>query len=393
MKNIVDTIVQKLHSQLGDQLEAIFLYGSLAQGFHQPGESDINLFMVVSDDTNIHELRKIFFPIWQKHKDVLKRAPCLATPKTFDRHLRLNRLLAHHLVRDGQKLWGSKRLLDKDIDPLNPAEAYAYLAHQAMIASQALIPEILDEETAVSSQRILRSFVRRIQRAPIKEAETNIQLFARVQHYLLPIIEKLPEIKSWNGFNVPTTTSPFLPGLSAIYEETSKLVLAFSRLTPHQLLRTDWQAVTEQVPKTALGVEITSAAQLYLIASFEHPLHLRFRKYEHSWGPDFLAELNPPRDQILRQAARLPSRILVEALPNAILTQGEEAYSDHVHDFQNKLLNIQLEHELMVRFELIEKFTPPEPLPGRNASLHIRIEAIIQNLEWWTEFYCTQIET
>lgn len=391
MRKTLNSIVKYLAAHLGDQLEAIFLYGSLAQGFYQPDESDVNLFLVIADDTNIHDLRNNFAPIWQEHKQLLKRAPCFSNRHAFARHLQLNSLLAHHIVRDGKKLYGTKPLLSDEIKPIEPAEAYAYLSHQAMLASQALMPDVMEEETAVAIQRTLHSLVRRIQRAPIKIDETNAQLFARVQNYLVPIIAKLPEVQQWSGFDLPTQTSPFLPGLSAIYEETGKLVLAFSRLTPHQLLKTDWQMVTEEVPDSALGVEITSAAQLFLIAAYEHPLHISFRKYEHSWGPDFIADIKPPRHQIMRQAARLPSEILVNTLPNALLTHDEEAYPKLIHDFQNKLLNIQLEHELMVRFGLTERFTPPEPLPDRDEDARIRIEAIFKNLEWWSEFYTSQL--
>ncbi len=391
MKSSVNQIVKQLSSGLGDQLEAVFLYGSLAQGFYQEDESDINLFLVISDDANIHHLRELFEPIWEQYKDKLKRGPCFARRHAFERHLSLNTLLAHHVARDGKKLYGTKPILENQIGSIKAAEAYAHLAYEAMVASQALMPSILEEETAVLVERKLRSFVRRIQKAPINKEETNAQLFARIQNYLVPIISKLPEVQAFDVTLLPPQTSPILPGLAAIYEETGKLVLAFSQLTPHQLLRTDWNLVTEQVPESALGVEITGAAQLNLIAAYEHPLHLRFRKYEHSWGPDFIADLDPPARQIMRQAARLPSQILVDSLPDALLTHKEEDYPKLVHDFQNKLLNIQLEHELMVRFGLCERFTPPEPLPGRDEDASIRIDAIFKNLEWWADFYTTQM--
>lgn len=395
MRKTVDLIVKQIASALEDQLEAIFLYGSVAQGFHQPDESDVNLFLVTTEDCDIFSLRERFAPIWQDHAKTLKRAPCFANRHAFARHLQLNTLLAHHIVRDGKKLFGHKPILSQEIQGLRAAEAYAHLAYQAMLASQVLMPEVLEEETAVALRRKLHSLVRRIQRAPLNPNETDTQLFARVQNYLNPIIAKLPEVKVWDGFNVPTQTSPFLPGLSAIYEETGKLVLTFAQLTPQQLLRTDWQEVSSEVPDSALGVELTSAAQLYLIASYEHPLHIRFRKYEHSWGPDFIADIDPPHNQVMRQAARQPSEILVNSLPNAFLTYPEEEFHKLIHDFQNKLLNIQLEHELMVRFGLTDRFTPPEPLPGRDEPITVRIEAIFKNLNWWANFYTTkmQVET
>lgn len=391
MDKVVNRLVNRLATTLGTQLEAVFLFGSLAQGFYQPDESDINLFLVVSDDINIHNLRKSFYPIWQEYGALLKGAPNVATRSAFVRHLRLNTLLAHHLVRDGKKLFGTKPLLNEDLKPLNAAEAYAYLANEAMVVSQVLIPHVLKPEAAVALQSKLRSIVRRIQKAPLTADETNAQLFSRVQHYLSPLISKLPELKVWRGLDLPQQTSPILPGLSVIYEETGKLVLAFSQLTPHQILRADWEHVAQQVPDSALGVEITSAEQLFLIANYEHPLHLCFRKYEHSWGPDFLSEIDLIPNQIFRHAARLPSRILIEEMPNALLTHDEDYYPNVIHDFQNRLLNIQLEHELMVRFKLVERFVPPEPLPGRDEAAKIRVEAIFKHLGWWAHFYESQI--
>ncbi len=62
-----------------------------------------------------------------------------------------------------------------------------------------------------------------------------------------------------------------------------------------------------------------------------------------------------------------------------------------IHDFQNKLLNIQLEHELLVRFGIVQRFTPPEPLPEREAPNHQRIELIFKHFHWWTNFYTDQM--
>ncbi|MCP5094581.1 MAG: nucleotidyltransferase domain-containing protein [Chloroflexi bacterium] len=391
MNNAIQTIVKQFKRKLGGQLEAIYLYGSYAQGFHQPDESDINLFIIVADGTNIHALRRTFLPIWEEYGGVLKRSPLIAHTSAFARHMKLNPLLAHHITREGKQLFGSPDTLDNVLPPLNPNEAYGYLVKEAMSASRILTSELLEPETAVSTQRKLRSIVRRNRRKPITHDETNTQLFARVQHFLAPIIAKLPETQKWAGAIPSAATSPILPGLQSIYKETGKTVLVFAQLSPQQIIRTDWSRISETVDKYTLGIEITNTVQMCLSASYERPLDVHFRKFEHVWGPDFIPALDLSPTQIFRQAARFPSHILVDSLPDAVLSQDDDALHKIIHDFQNKLLNVQLEHELMVRFGMVDRFTPEEPLPGRDTPPRQRIEAIFKQLEWWSDFYAAQM--
>jgi hypothetical protein len=126
---------------------------------------------------------------------------------------------------------------------------------------------------------------------------------------------------------------------------------------------------------------------MQLILELERPLDLILRRYTHEWGDNLLGQIQPTKRQIFRQAARLPAEIQIDKLPNEYLTQDHSKIHDIIHDFQNKLLNIQLEHELLRRLEKIEKFNPPEPLPDRTASHPVRIEAIFKHLGWWSEFY------
>lgn len=392
MNKTVDTIVRQFQRKLGGHLESAFLFGSLAQGFYQPGESDVNLLLVVSEGTNIHALRQTFMPLWERHQDVLRRAPLIAEAPAFARHMQLNPMLAHHIARDGRQLFGAPDLMDSVLPPLNANVAYAYLAAQAVHVSQALTPQILDGETAAALHAKLRSMVRRIRREPLKANETSAQLLARVHHFLTPILERLPVTKQWAGTQETAVTSPILPGLQTIYKETGKMVLIFASLTPERIVRTDWARLAEHVGKQYTAVEVASTVQLCLAVTYERPLDVTLRKFEHNWGPDFVPTLDLPQAHVLRQAARLPSHILVDALPNALLTQNDDALHDIIHDFQNKLLNVQLEHELLCRFRLVERFTPPEPLPGRDAPVTQRIEAILKHLAWWAGFYTEQMQ-
>lgn len=390
MNKSIDTIVKQFKRRLGGQLEAIFLYGSYAQGFYQEGESDINLLVVIADGTNIHALRQMFLPIWKTHGEVLKQAPLIAPHSAFVRHMQLNPMLAHHIARDGKLLFGNPDLLEDVLPQLDVNSAYAHLAYEAMAASKALVVDLLEPETAVSTQAQLRNIVRRIRRAPLTKEETPAQLFARIQHFLPPIINKLPAAKQWASAKSAPSTSPILPGLQTIYKESGKMIFVFGQLTPQQIMRTDWGRLSEFLGEKCKGIEITSVAQFCLTVSYERPLAIPFQTYEHNWGPDFLPTLTTSPKHILRQAARRPSQIQLQSLPHAVLTQTDEALGEIIHDFQNKMLNVQLEHELMVRFKLVERFTPPEPLPDRETPPRQRVNAIFQHLQWWADFYTEQ---
>lgn len=93
----------------------------------------------------------------------------------------------------------------------------------------------------------------------------------------------------------------------------------------------------------------------------------------------------------------MPSHILVNALPHSFLTAAnasDDTLHKLIHDFQNRMLNIQLENELLFRLGLIPaKFVPPEPLPDREASAKQRLTAIFQHLEWWADFYQAALQT
>lgn len=368
------------------------MFGSLTQDYFQPGDSDVNLLIVVADGTNIHALRQMFLPIWEAHGAILKRAPMIAAYSAFVRHMQLNPLLCHHLLRDGEQLFGAPDLIESILPPLDPNEAYAWLTSEVMRASNALAPALLAEETAVAAPAQLRRLVRQMRREPVPLHEPAKRLFARAHHFLTPIVSRLPDVRQWAGAKASPATSPILPGLQTIYKEAGKMVLVFAQLTPEQIIRTDWARLSDHIGKHTVGIEVTSTTHLCLIATHERPLDVQFKKFEHNWGPDFLPTLNLPRHQIFRQAARLPSSIEVDALPNALMIQDDDALHEIIHDFQNKLLNVQLEHELMCRFELVERFTPPEPLPSRETPSKQRVIAIFQHLAWWADFYTEQMQ-
>jgi hypothetical protein len=124
-----------------------------------------------------------------------------------------------------------------------------------------------------------------------------------------------------------------------------------------------------------------------MVVEYETPLdHLLF-SYNLDWGADVLDIVPKSRRLIMRDAGRLPSNIELAELPHIYLTAGDGEMPMVIHDFQNKLLNVQLRHELLVRTNQAIAALPPHALPGRDVSHENRIRAIFEHLHWWANYY------
>lgn len=390
MDQVVNNIVKQLTRRMGTQLEALYLYGSRTQKFYQPEESDINLLAVVTDGASIHALRNTILPLWEDVGSTMRHGPLIAQVSDFGRHMKLNPMFAHHLANHGKLLMGLPDLLH-NLPPLDPTEAFARLAHAAMMASAALVPDLLPEELRQARLAQLRRLTRQLRGDTLLTNTPPAQLFAHVQHILSPQIAKLPAVQPWTNTRQLATTSPFLPGLQAIYKETDYMVFVFGTLSPQEIVKTNWQLLAERLGGQCSGLYITTAVQLSLILAYETPLALTLKRYQHQWGTNPIAQLTAAPPRLLRHAARTPSNIQIDLLPSEYLTSGEDEIHRIIHDFQNKLLNVQLEHELLSRMKVTERFTPPAPLPPRTAPYPIRIDAIFNHLGWWADFYSSEI--
>ena len=396
MDSAIKPIIQTLTADLGSQLEAVFLFGSQAAQQYQTAVSDTNLLLIISPYANMHAVRDSFQPLWQQHKASLKRAPLVATRLALQRHLRLNSHLALHLMQYGQQLHGEPLSPDFFRTRVNPYETYAHLAHELLDASAAL-----GQNSDLQAEMRLNRLARQVHSQPMAQDETTVHQFNLVQQGLTGVLKQLPAAKVWYKAAQTGPTSPNIPGLQAIYAENNKNIFVFNQLTPKQINQIKWPVLAKQLSQTSTlqrnaSLHITTVAQFCLIGLYDKALDLRFNKYQHKWGIPFLSTLTPSRHQILRQAARLPSQILVDDLPQSYLTAANtqaETLHKLIHDFQNRMLNIQLENELLFRLGLItEKFTPPEPLPERDTPPKQRLNAIFQHLEWWADFYQTALK-
>lgn len=394
MNPAIPTISQTIADALGSQLEALFLFGSQTKNHYQTAVSDTNLLLVIQPNTNIQAVRRAFFPIWQSHHAVLKRAPIVATRHSLQHHLQLNPRLTIHLLQNGQPLAGNLSKKDLFYVPTNPYEIYAHYAEQLLDASAALCHTTAN---GAATNEQLNRLVRRILNQPNGFEESAVSQFNTVHQALTTVTSQLPAAKTWNVAAQTGVASTTIPGLLAIYTENNKNIFIFDQLPSQRVSQINWQRLAQRLPQANGTLHITTVAHFCLMALYNNALDLRFNKFAHKWGVHFLNQLTPTDYQILRQAARVPSHILLDALPHSFLTavnSSDDTLHKLIHDYQNKMLNIQLENELLFRLGLIsEKYIPPEPLPERDASPQKRLDAIFQHLEWWSDFYQTALQT
>jgi len=303
------------------------------------------------------------------------------------RHLTLFPALARTLKQQGAPLVEERDFLS-GLPLMDPRAEFVWLAQEAMSASLALTPQLLEPAAAEQHMVKLRRLARRVHGSPVPAAETAVNLLARVHMQLRQMEVRLPQIEPWQTERRPTT-SLLLPSLRATYKKPEKqwMIMVFSSLTPQQIINTNWNHLTNRLTNQYQGLQITTATQLRLIVEMNEAAAVPLRRYDHEWGLDPLGTLEVSQSQIMRDAARLPSKIQVDLLPQAYLIAEDEDIPKLIHDFQNKMLNIQLEHELLHRIEKIDKFTPPERLPGREIPPLKRVEALFQHLGWWADYY------
>jgi hypothetical protein len=387
----IEALVQQLVAEMGSRLTAVYLFGSYTQPYFQPGESDVNLLFVLADDADVQTLRETFLPLWSQHSGWLRRGPWAASAGALERFRHLNPGFAHHLARDGRLLHASPAFEPGPLPILDAHETYGRLVTQALSAANALLPELLEPDTAALRHAALRRLARQLWRKPIPQDETAVYTYARVQHVLGPKIAQLPAAHAWSNTTIPAVTAPFLPGLQALYQQGPNIVMVLANLGPQHVRDTNWRQLSDRLADECQGLVVTTAVQLSLSLVYDNPVGLVLKNYQHSWGMNPLADLTTSRRQIMRQAATLPASIEITELSSAYLTQDDSYLHTIIHDYQNRLLNVQLEHELLRRFDYTPQFIPPTPLPHRDAPPHQRIAAIRQHLAWWSDFYLDQM--
>jgi hypothetical protein len=385
----IEAVIGAMRSALGERLLSVYLYGSLSDGTYQADQSDINLVAIIDDPADLHLLREEYRKtIWTVRGPILRRVPLLATIPVLKRHLRLNPLLNAHLRRSGQLLFG-RPIEFEPVVAVSAREELANIAAQAMRASAALAPELLPAKEAQESLASLRGLARRLFGWPVDADESPAVLAGRVLGFARKKMDE-ESMALWPDHVTPNAP-PLIGELRAIYEMDSHLMLVMPDLEPVELARriagADWSQVADRVTDQYRSVRVTTPSQLRLIVTYEDGADYLVQSYHHAWGADPLADLEISRPFAFRGLARLPSEMQLAGLPHAYFTAEDSDLSMLVHDFQNKLLNIQLRSELLTRALDTRSKVPPDPLPERDAPEDVRIDGILAHLNWWADHY------
>jgi len=389
----IGRVQELLQKTLGEDLISLYRYGGIDTPDYRPERSDLYLLAVVADDIDLHRLRAEFLPVWAEPEapgPAPCRPPLLIPHAALSRHLLFFPLFAHHLATYGERLAGAAIDVG-ELEAPGVAERAAYLAHQAMLASSVMVPELLSPQEAEAASARLRKVARHLTGAPLPEATPVAELFALVQQGLRELLESVPGQATVAV--VQTVEAPAEPELEAIYSETDHTVCLIPELSADRLRQVEWDRLAGHLQPHHASIQVTTASQLLLIVRSEAALEFALGRYEHAWGSDPLDGFEVSTQALWRNAGRVPSRLLVDDVPGAYLTTGdEEALHKVVHDYQNGLLNMRLRHELLYRLHGFEAAVPPEPLPGRDQPLPVRIDAILDQLEWWAAYYLRQIQ-
>jgi hypothetical protein len=188
-------------------------------------------------------------------------------------------------------------------------------------------------------------------------------------------------------------TDAVLPGLIAGYRMMAAMVYVFDDNLPDLLAKTDGDTLLATLEQPSDGVRLVTARQLQLLLRHQSAAAFVLQNYTHVWGANPLAGLAPERKFVFRDAARKTAVFRTDTFIHDyfLMPDGDaEAMHKLIHDFQNKLLNVQLEHELLYRLLSFDRFLPAD-LPKRTAPSAKRLDAIFQQLDWWSAQYEAKI--
>ncbi len=382
MERAVEGIVDLLRREVGEEHCCLYLYGSRGQPTYQPGHSDTNLLAIMSEEVDLLALRAAFLPLWAEHGEALRRPPAFAHAAAVARHRQLAPVLAEKLDDEGRRLWGALPL-DWPPHGASPLARTAHLAHEALLGSAALAPQLLADAEAEAAYRRLHRLARQLTGSALRGMPPASILFARV-HCLLR-----RQLSAALGQDEPQEIArASAPNLEGVYTETNRLIVLLPPLSEALLMELDWAAIAGRLTSLHTILQATTGQQLALIQEYETALGFALGRHQHQWGSAPLDGLTAPLRAVLQEAGRTSSQLLVEELAGDYLTTtDDEALHRVVHDYQNRLLNLRLQHELLHRLHGLAAVAPPYPLPGRGAPVAERVAAIMAHLDWWAAHY------
>lgn len=374
-----------LQGTLDRELIAAYQFPRYEHSDFSPSGRASNLLLIVRQNSLIHTLRSTYLECCAREPGA-SLAVVTMTKGAAHRHLRLNPQFARHVAANGRHLLGETLPLTGASD-IHPAEQAAFLAHRALLASAALAPARLPEQRSSQARQQLRELATVVSGGGRFEGLATTDLFAVVQERLQEHIQSLSLAPAPASEN----TGALQSNLEAIYEDGERLMAIIPPLAGRLLRRVDWNAFLQNAPEHLMALSVGTVDQVRLAIRSERPLDYLLGSFRRLWGRNALAGLQVSGWAVFRQAARKPSELLYRLSADYAHAQDADAVRRVIHDYQNLLLNMRLEHELLHRTQGVERSGPDEELPRRNEPTDVRIDAIVDHLEWWAAFYAEKM--
>ncbi len=365
-------VTRVLPSALGDDLLALYLCDGATK----------NLWLVVRPEAEMKKVREAFLPLWRRHAATLERGPRVVSPTDLYHYSLLFPGRARDLCNRARLLAGEgDRAHWPDFPPTDQLVQLADIAAEALRCSQLLAPN----GPQVELKRDLHQVVSQQAGLDMAPDTPELDMLEALYAYLAAQREDYPAY-DWDGAP-PTEAAPtHLPGLLALVGLKYQLIGVMPQVDRSVFSGIDWPAVKELVANEFTTVGLATPWHLRLVANVALAQELHLRTFESLWGRDLLGDCKPSQQHVMRSAAVLPVRVLVEQLSPAYMTVDEADLGDLIHDVQNALLNIQLRNELTARLQGVAPSCPPDPLPGREAPPHQRLAANFGHIRWWSGY-------
>ena len=342
---------------------------------------DDELWLLIRPETSMESVRQACLPPWVRYAETLKQGPVVARPADLNHFTQLFPDRARYLQDRAELLEGTEqwRQWSEPGSP-DPLAVLGHLAHDTMRCSAFLGSA---EPDPMLEEQLIQVAIRQagLDLGPDTPA---FEVLAALHAHLEAQHDDHSAFR-WDGPPPPEAPPTHLPGLVALVGLKYELIIVMPRVDRALLSGTDWAKVRDLVSNEFNGIMLATPWQLRLVACVDMAQDLYLRSFDHVWGSDVLVGCQPAEYRLMRTAAALPVRILMERLPADYVTTREEELGDLIHDVQNILLNVQLRSELMARMRGIPSRHPPDPLPGREAPPHQRVAANFDHFRWWAD--------
>jgi hypothetical protein len=387
LQTVIQKVQDTLPAELGDNLLAVYLFGSAARGTYVPDASDLDLLLVGRSGMTLASARAAFRPLWGRHAALLGHGPWVATRQDLEGHLALFPPLHRTLLHEARLLYGEPVL--KQLSPpapVDPLDEVANVAARAITRATALTPHVLPQGEEERLIRLLDRLARRFTESQKGPALEPIEALSAIHAQFRQLAPDLPQFQ-WRGTPPAGEAPALLPGCVAFYQRERHLIAVLEYIDGDVLRDVDWVDVSAAAAEAYARFGLATPWQLRLAASQAWVDSLYFQGFEHLWGADVLADLEVDRTTLLRQLSRRASEQRVEKVPMAYLTIEEADLSTLIHDTQNLLLNAGLRAELLARFSArpfdLQDWTPP----GRGTPPPERVAAIWERWRELTAYY------